>query len=49
MWASVGIATKQAAYPIVYVTALLAVGVIGAAIISLPLLKKGGFKSYYLA
>jgi len=47
VWASVGIATKQTVFPIVCVTALL--GVIGFAIISLPLLKKKGFKSYYLA
>ncbi|MEM2941479.1 MAG: tryptophan-rich sensory protein [Thermoproteota archaeon] len=35
VWASIGIATKQAAFPMIYVTALLAVGIIAAVIILL--------------
>lgn len=49
VWASVGIANKQAAFPVVYGTTLLVVGVIIAAIILLPILKKKSFKSFYLA
>jgi len=49
VWASVGIATKQVMFPIIYWTALLVVGVIAAAIILLPLLRKKSFKGYYLA
>jgi hypothetical protein len=48
VWASVGIATKQVIFPIIYWTALLVVGVIAEAVILLPLLRKKSFAAYYL-
>ncbi|MFW9907433.1 MAG: TspO/MBR family protein [Candidatus Thorarchaeota archaeon] len=49
IWASVGIATKQAAYSIIYMTALGAVIVIILAILLLPFIMKKNPKDFYLA
>jgi hypothetical protein len=48
VWASVGIATKQAAYPIIAWTAWGAIAIIAVVIILLPILLKKNIKDYYL-
>jgi hypothetical protein len=48
VWASVGIATNQAAYPIIAWTAWGAIAIIVIVIILLPILLKKNIKNYYL-
>ncbi|MHA2142419.1 MAG: tryptophan-rich sensory protein [Candidatus Thorarchaeota archaeon] len=48
IWATIGIAAKQAASPLIYFTALGVAVVILILIILLPLLKREGFSKYYM-
>ena len=48
IWATIGIAAKQAGSPLIYFTALGVAVVILVLILLLPLLKKEGFSKYYM-
>jgi hypothetical protein len=48
VWATVGIATKQNAIPIIYFTAIGAALIIALAILLLPLITRKGFGRFYL-
>lgn len=48
IWATVGIATKQSAIPIIYFAALGTALIIALAILLLPLITRKGFSKFYL-
>ena len=48
IWATLGIAAKQMASPLIYYTAMGAAIIILVLIIILPLLKKEGYAKYYI-
>ncbi|MFX0107871.1 MAG: TspO/MBR family protein [Candidatus Hodarchaeota archaeon] len=48
VWASIGIATKQIAVPVILTTAIAAALIVILAIILLPILKKKSFLDYYM-
>ncbi|MFX1367082.1 MAG: TspO/MBR family protein [Promethearchaeota archaeon] len=48
IWATVGIASKQMAIPIIFYAAIGTAAVVALAILLLPILTKKGFASYYL-
>ncbi len=48
IWATLGIATKQMAIPIIFYAAIGTAAVVALAILLLPILTKKGFASYYL-
>lgn len=48
VWATVGIATKQSAIPIIYLVALGTAAIVIVALVLLPLLKREKFSKFYL-
>lgn len=49
IWAAAGISTKQAAIPIIYLTALAVAALAAAAVLLIPILRKMNWVSYYLS